>query len=286
MKKLAAVVTCVDSGSLAEEALYYLKKNSDPEITTLILIDNGSYIPLSKYDADHLVRYDLNIGGNAIFHKLIPKLESLNIDVVVYLDCDIMLREQKWDHRVLACFNNDKKLGLIGVVGSNEIDGAGGRGGGTMSCFLGAKYKTGTGSPASVHGLKVTGVHPASVVDHCVMSFPVKILKALPTQEDIHTPGHFYDRVLSCEVLSRGYRVAVVGILCDHFSGGTSAGIKNRDELYRKWLAAHNLPANTETPDLEIYKEGERRFLGKWRDELHFIPLLVNSDYSITHLGK
>ena len=200
-----------------------------------------------------------------------------------------MIRENKFDFRLLQCFTNDEKLGLAGFIGSTTIDQAGGRGGGTMAAFIGAEYKTIWATPASVHGLRVTGVHPAAVLDHCVMIFRLSVLKELPTQEDTHTPGHFYDRVLSCEVLNRGYHVVVIGIFCDHGSGGTGLckvpgehlGVKNRDEMYRKWLAAHNLPADTDNPDLEIYKEGERRFLSKWRDELRFVPVHVNSDYSI-----
>jgi len=294
MKKLAAVVTCMDSGPLAEEALHYLKENSDPEITTLILVDNGSYTPLPKYDADVVVRYEENIGANAVFHRLIPDLETLDIDVVAYLHCDVMVREKNWDHRLLEYFNADDKLGLVGFVGSNEIDGAGGRGSGTMCSFIGAEYNTGWASPASVHGYTATGLHPAAVLDHAVMVFPLHVLKELPKQEEMHTPGHFYDRILSCEILHRGYHLAVAGIACDHFSGGTGLckapgehiGLKNRNELYRKWLGENGLSANTENPDMDIYTEGERRFLGKWRDELHFIPLRVSVDYSIIHLRK
>ncbi len=294
MKKLAAVVTCMDSGPLAEEALHYLRENSDPNVTTLILVDNGSYIPLSKYDADVVIRFEENIGANAVFHRVIPKLDELEIDVVAYFHCDFMIRERGWDHRILACFNADKDLGLVGFIGSSEIDGAGGRGRGTMSSFIGAEYNTGWAAKASVHGRTAIGVHPAAVLDHASMIFSVQLLQTLPPQEATHTPGHFYDRVLSCEVLQRGYRIAIVGIACDHFSGGTGLckalgehkGVVNRDELYRKWLVAHNLPSDTENPDLEVYKEGERRFLGKWRDQLRFIPLRVNSDYSITHLAR
>ncbi len=293
MKTLAAVVTCIDSGPLAEEALHYLRENSDPDITTLILVDNGSYTPLPKYDADIVVRYEENIGANAVFHRLIPKLEELEIDVVAYLHCDFMIREKHWDHILLHHFNEDDKLGLVGFIGSSEIDGLGGRGGGTMSSFIGEKYTTGWGTAASVHGAYVIDINPAAVLDHASMVFPVHILKELPAQEDMHTPGHFYDRVLSCEVLYRNYHVAIVGIDADHFSGGTGLcrvpgeqlGLVNRDALYRKWLKEHNLPADVENPDIEIYKEGERRFLGKWRDELKFIPLRVNPDYSITHLA-
>ncbi len=286
MKKLAAIITCVDSGPLAEEALYYLRENSDPEITTLIHVDNGSYTPLLKYDADILIRYEENIGMNAVYHTIIPMLEKQNIDIAAYLHCDFLMREPEWDYKTLECFRQDSLLGLIGFVGSNDIGGDGGRGLGTISAFVGDKYKMGQATAAKVHGAVATGTHPAAVLDACAMVFSLNVLKELPKQEEMHTPGHFYDRIMSCEVLRRGYHIAVLGFKCDHMADGTAEGIPNRDQFYRQWLAEHDLPANTATPDVEIYLEGERRFLRRWRDELHFIPLHVNDDYSITYLGR
>ncbi len=295
MTKMVAAVSCVDSGQMAEEALYYLRQNSDPEVTKIILIDNGSYDPLQKYDADAVVRFDPNIGGNAVFHRMLSVLEhEYQTDLVAYFHCDLMIREKGWDHRVIDYFQKDPLLGLAGFIGSSEIGADGGRGSGTISSFIGAEYRTGWASPAKIHGAVAVDTHPAAVLDHASMIFPLDILKQLPKQEDMHTPGHFYDRVLSCEVLSRGYHIAVLGIQCDHFSGGTGMGKvpgeqkgpRNRDEMYIRWLTANNMTWNKDNPDLTIYVEGEKRFLSKWRDELHFIPLRVNSDHSINHLAR
>ena len=286
MKKIAAIITCLDSGPLAEESLRYLKENSDPDITTLFLVDNGSYEKLPVYDANILYRYPENIGMNAVYHRIIPLLETFEIDIAAFLHCDFLMREPGWDHKILECFNNDPLLGLVGFVGSNEIGGDGGRGLGTISSFIGDKYDMGQASEAKVHGAIATGVHPAAVLDACSMVFSLDVLKELPKQEEMHTPGHFYDRVMSCEILQRGYHIAVLGFKCDHMSDGTANGCPNRDQFYRKWLVEHNLPADTADPDAEIYMEGERRFLRRWRDELNFIPLKVNADYSITHLGR
>ncbi len=291
MKTIAAVITCVDSGPLAEEALHYLKENSDPEITTLILVDNGSYTPLPRYDADLCIRYEQNIGANAVFHRIILFLRDLEVDIVAYFHCDLMVRESKWDHKLLAIFNDDPLLGLVGFVGSSEIDGSGGRGRGTISSFIGAEYETGYASPASAHGYVATGVHPAAVLDHASMIFPVKILKELPPQEGTYTPGHFYDRILSCELLDRDYHLAVVDIKCDHFSGGTGLckapgehlGVVNRNEFYTKWLKENNISWIGDNPDLEVYKIGEKIFLDKWLREKRFIPLSVDSNYNIKH---
>lgn len=296
MGKLVTVVTCVDSAPLAEEALYYLKENTS-KASEVVLVDNGSYTPLPKFNADVLFRLKDNRGANAVFHRILPVLEGLEADYVAFFHTDLMIREKDWDQSVVEMFEMDKKLALMGFLGSDEIDAAGGRGLGTRSSFIGAEYKTIWASPAEVHGARSKGLQAAAVLDHMSMIFRVDKLKQLPSQElnDYHTPGHFYDRVLSCEVLYRGWRIATLGIDCDHTGGGTGLakartsmdvaepGVLNRDECYTKWLKERNIPFEEGRVDHAIYLEGERRYLGKWRDTLKYIPLKVHPDYSIEH---
>jgi len=172
-KRLAVLMTCVDSKELAEEALSYLRQNTTVE-TEIILVDNGSYTPLEKYDADRIIRFDVNIGVNAIFHRTIPELEESGFTHVAHMHCDVMLREKNWDEYLMFAFETDPKLSLIGLLGSNEIDGAGGRGLGTASSFMGGEYNTGWATKAEIHGRRVKGKEAAAVVDHLFMAFLVK----------------------------------------------------------------------------------------------------------------
>lgn len=294
-KRLAAIVTCVDSKELAEEALHYLRENTTPELTEIILLDNGSYTPLPKYEADRVIRYEENIGVNAVFHRTIKELEEAGFTHVAHMHCDVMIREKSWDEFLLFTFDTDPKLALIGLLGSNEIDGAGGRGLGTASSFFGGEYNTGNATPAEIHGRRVKGKEAAAVVDHLLMAFPLEKLKQLPPQEESgYAPHHFYDRILSCEVLARGWNVALLGLDADHFGGGTGLckvphegpelGCLNRDGLYRRWLTSKGIGFQEgDNLDLIVYKEAEKIFLNKWRDELHFIPVKVETDHSITH---
>jgi hypothetical protein len=292
--KLVVVMTCVDSGPLAEEALYHLRQNTN-KVTPIVLLDNGSYTPLTKYDADVLLRFEDNRGANAVFHRMIPYLESVGADCVAYFHTDLMVRENDWDQHVVTMFDIDPKLSLMGFLGSDEIDAAGGRGLGTRSSFIGGEYRTVWASPAEVHGARSKGLQAAAVVDHMSMIFRVSTLKELPKQEEMHTPGHFYDRILSCEILHRGLHIATLGIDCDHTGGGTGLakarvsndipepGVLNRDECYKKWLTEHRIDFDPERVDHAVYLEGEKRYLYKWRDVLKFIPLRVLPDYSIEH---
>ena len=297
MTRIATVITCCDSPPLAEEATYYARENSTKGLNEIILVDNGSFKPLPKYSADTLIRFDINGGPYAVHHDVIPYLDKQGVEFVAFFHTDLMIREFHWDEYVVGAFDYDPKLALIGFLGSNEIDQLGGRGLGTMSSFMGYEYKSVWASAAEVHGKRAKGLEPAAVLDHCSMIFRLSVLKEIPPASVNHVPFHFYDRIASVEVLNRGHRIAVYGLDADHASGGTGLskarteadkvelGVVNRNELYKKWFRENNIPFDEadENLDMVMYKEGERRFLDKWRDQLHFLPLKVNTDYSITH---
>lgn len=282
MSRLVTVVTSVDEPEWTKECIKWLKENSTPELNTIVLLDNGSYEPLPDMGADVLLRWDKNYGANAVFHRMLPELNKMNAEFVAYLHCDLMVREKGWDMRVVEGFDAHPQVALMGFVGSNEIDMAGGRGLGTVLNYQGHEYPFGKAVPAKVHGRPSRELEPCAVLDHCSMIFRIRVLGQLTPQEGNYSPGHFYDRIVCCETLYRGHRIAYIGIECDHFSGGTRGGVRNRDEFYSEWLESEGIPYNVENPDMSVYKEGEKRFLSRWRDEIKFIPLRVESDWSIT----
>lgn len=281
---MAVVVSCVDAPELAKECTMWLRTNTSPD-TIIILLDNGSVKPLSRFYADRLIRFDVNIGGNAVFHQMIPHLDKFGVDFVAYIHCDVMVREENWDQRVIAAFNYDPKLALIGFVGSNELDEKGGRGGGTMLNYLGSHYLGfGTSTTAEQHGTRVTELRPAAVLDHMTMIFRLSILRKLPPQEGNYAPGHFYDRICCAECVQQGYHVAYLGISCDHFSGGVAGGMASQLEVYKRWLAAEELAYDPNRIDTAVYMESERRFLHRFRDGTYkMVPYKVKSDYSVDH---
>lgn len=311
-KRLAAVITVVDSWEVAQESLKYLTESSTPELTEVILLNNGSFEGPKedltvKYPKDFaFVEFPENVGANGVFHKMLPVLDKMNtqwpekynFDVVAYFHNDLMVREPNWDSRILQAFDKDSNLALAGFLGSNEIDGAGGRGLGTTSSYMGLEYETISATPAEIHGRRTIGTEAAAVLDHVSMIFRIAMLKQLPASEESgYAPHHFYDRILSCEVLNRGWHIAMIGIQCDHSGGGTGLckvphegpelGVLNRDELYKKWLTQKEIPFTAEDNlDLLVYKEAERIFLDKWRDSMQFVPVKVASDYTVGHPRK
>jgi hypothetical protein len=288
MSRIAAVVYSSDNIHWTRMALEHLRRAS-PDIE-LVLIDNGSRVPYNVVDegflnpiADRIIRYDENIGGNAVFHRWMVDDWWGEDDVpefLAFLHCDLMVHEQCWDKRVVEAFDADPKLSLIGFVGSNEIDNLGGRGIGTMLNYRGEHFSNGQSSPAEHHGRRMVGLEAAAVVDHCAMIFRTSVLAELTMQEGHYAPEHFYDRILSCEVIDRGEHIAVLGIDCDHFSGGIGDGMANANALRLRWLQAEGFDYSDHFEDSysAVYKESERRFFARWS---HLFPFYVAPDYTV-----
>lgn len=291
MKPLTIVVYGLDSPFETRLALKYLRQNSDPSLTHIVLVDNGSTEPYEHWDADQLVRYETNIGGNAVQHRLLQEGQIEKTLLTGFLHADTMVRERGWDARVLKAFQDFRDVALLGFVGSNEIDAYGGRGGGTTLNYIGDFYEgLGQASKAEVHGRRFAGLMPAAVLDHMSMIFRTDKLLQLTPQEGHYAPEHFMDRIWCCEVLEHGWKVAYLGIACDHRSGGIGAGQPKAHALRMRWLEQEGIPVTaaegediTKISQDAVYRESERRFLTRFRDS-GFIPLMVSPDWKLHHL--
>lgn len=320
MKRLAVVFYNVGGHEMTKHAIDCAKMNSNPDTTSIVLVDNGSTEPyprtwLKDRSVDRIVRYEKTLGPNYLFHLWDPckddwwlndrncfKKSSNPVRVktfiepgeypasdhgsepvpefIAFLHADLFVYEKGWDKRVLEAFDADPKLGLIGFVGSNEIDSSGGRGSGTVLNFQGRDTPFGKASYAEQHGRRSTQLEAAAVLDGCVMVFRTSVLKELTPWVDRDPPFHFYDRVLSCEVIEKGYRVAYLGIQIDHLNGGIRGGTKEADEMRQAWVDKYNVPLSPHGLDHTVYREAEQLFFRKYRDT-KFFPLKVNKDYSV-----
>lgn len=284
MTSLAAIVYSSDNVNWTQLALAHLRDSSSA--AEIVLIDNGSTPPygdvLPERLYDRLIRYDENVGGNAVFHRWAKDgWWETPPDIMAFLHCDLMVYERGWDERAAGAFAADPALALVGFVGSSQIDERGGRGTGTMLNFRGSFYDGyGSASAAEVHGRRMRGLEPAAVVDHCSMVFRRSVLEGLTPQEGHYAPEHFYDRLLSCEVIEKGHRVAVMGVDCDHFSGGIGDGMAKADALRRAWLDAEGVAYDPADTYGAVYRESERRFFERYRG---FFPFRVGRDWSVEH---
>lgn len=285
---MAAVFYGVNNPLQAAHSIKHARANAS-EQTEIWYVDNGSneeYWPAEAIDiADRVILYPENIGGNAVFHRWIKdNWFHPNVpEFIGFFHVDMYIRENNWDLKVIDLFDQHQDLMLQGFVGSGEIDERGGRGGDTKLNYLGDTYEgIGQASPAERHGRRLRGAEWAAVLDHCSMIFRSDWLRSLKSQEEYYAPEHFYDRILCCETLSRGGKIAVNGISCDHFGGGVGGGIPGAAKLCREWLDARGIAYGKDQERTVTYVESEKLFHQEYL-ETGFIPLKVKPDGTVYH---
>ena len=197
--------------------------------------------------------------------------------IIAYFHNDLWIEDAGWDDRVINGFVDDKQLGMVGFVGSNEWGANGGRGGGTMSNFQGI----GRGSAAEVHGKRVTDLRPALQVDGCAMIMRRSTMDEVGFFE--WPPHHFYDRIYSLRIIKAGWHVGVFGIACDHISGQTANTQSGWQDTAKAWCNAHGISEMTaHNWDYTVYNVAEQRFLTELHEYLAGRQLIrCLYDYSI-----
>jgi len=278
MKKLSICIPVLNQHELAHATLDQLYKTINKD-TEVIVIDNGSDEAF-KDDRAIVVRFGEALGTYPIFPE---GFKYASGDILAFFHSDLVVWEQGWADRVIKEFEQDDNLGMIGFVGSDEIDERGGRGMGSTSNFQGKSLGRWKGSNASDHFSmnKSDGFSLAVVVDGCSMIIRREAWSDIGFREG-YPPHHFYDRLISCQLIENGWHIGVLGIECDHFSGQTT-GEPKYHKLAEDW-SRDNIPkAFWETEvgdsgfrwnwDKTIYKEGERQFLKEFRDYRHIIPI-------------
>ncbi len=283
--KLAVVISVLNQHQLATTCIDFVQAYSSQD-TDIIILDNASdpvfdYNILNLKDTRNIkiIRLEKNIG---VYPTLWEALKYTDADIIAYFHSDLMLCEKSWDDRVKKEFEDRTNLGLLGFIGSDEIDSQGGRGLGTSSNFQGNQHinsdvqgnkKSWTGSKAEVHGKRLEGFMKVAVVDGCAMIFRRTVLESIKQRVNF-PPHHFYDKLLSCEVQEKGFDVGVLGIGCDHISGQTV----NQEDAYQKmaeiWCNEHGIN-RTHNWDDAVYHEAQAQWLSEYRETKHFIPRKV-----------
>lgn len=287
--KLSIVIPTLNQIDLAKTCYKEILDNSFVG-TEFIILDNGSDEPIKQNDFPFakIIRNEKNTGVYPTFKQ---GMEVATGDVVAFLHSDVVVWEKGWDKKVLETFEKNTKLGLVGFIGSDEIGADGGRGLGTASNFQGKEITDGNkvwqGSAWNKHGALLLDYMKGAVVDGCVMILSRDAWNKIGYREDF-PPHHFYDRLISTQVLEAGYSVGVLGIECDHISGQTVNQEKGYQKMGREWLRTHieelryknlleDIPKDISqiVVDQSIYLIAEKMWLDEYRDKKHLIPIKV-----------
>lgn len=278
--KLSVVMPVLNQIDLAKACYMEAWRNASclDDKVEFIIIDNGSDVEIEPNDfhGATILRLDKNVGVYPTFNI---GMNHSSGDIVMFMHSDVVVWEKGWDQRIIDLFIAHPSLGLAGFVGSNEIDAHGGRGGGTASNFQGRtlddRWK---GSLWSDHGKHLTEHMPAAVVDGCVMILRRHAWDVIGYRKDF-PPHHFYDRLISTQMLERGFSIKVIGIEFDHISGQTVNAEKKYQQMAREWLSPNgeHEAANADSLNYDsiIYKLAEDRWLDEYRDKKHLVPIII-----------
>lgn len=318
MLKLTVVIGILNQHDITRRTIELLADNaSNPKDIQLVLIDNGSN-PEFNPDNHHalLERFGMvNIEHKSVNHGCYPYIFERGLfysftEIVMFIHSDLFVVHENYDNDIVAQFEANDNLGLVGVIGSTQIDSMGGRGMGTHSNFQGGEYilpeninthmaqVVWKGSPAEVHGARDAGfIIDGAVVDGCVMIFRKSVLQAIGFKKN-YPMHHFYDRAMSVQVREAGYKVGILGLKVDHISGQTAnhessyhdqakhwakekLGIDEPQqwaelEENKAWFANPTNPSRGNVPsgwDHVVYLTAEKLFLEEYRDQKHIIPI-------------
>lgn len=280
MTKLSVVVPVMNQLPLARACFEEMVKNTRFEgyETEFIIIDNGSDIPLDESDfvgVTKIIRNDKNIG---VYPCFLQGMIGATGDIVAFLHSDVVIWEDNWNSRVVQSFIDNPKLGLLGFIGSDEIDSSGGRGLGTMSNFQGFTLRSSegvwTGSSASVHGKVMSDYRNAAVVDGCVMIIRRDAWNTIGNRP-FFPMHHFYDRLISTQMLESDFQVGVLGIAFDHFSGQTVNQEQKYHDDARLWLQSRGALNEGEPIDQQMYLLAEKIWLEEYRELKKIVPCRV-----------
>jgi glycosyltransferase involved in cell wall biosynthesis len=296
--KLSVIISVHNQWPLAISCYNETRKNTCGDVE-FIIIDNGSNLPIiqQQFPGAKIIRNEQNIGVYPTFKQ---GFEVATGNVLAFFHSDVVVWEDKWDMGVIEAFDQIPKLGLVGFVGSSEIDFNGGRGGGTASNFQGRvlgqtiDIKQGLplnwiGSPAEVHGRRIDNYMKSAVVDGCVMIISREAWNKIGYRENFPM-HHFYDRLISTQMLEAGFEVGTLGVEFDHISGQTVNVEKGYQVTAYKWLVEKGYlntdldPQNpsfqvsfdeTHNYDPDIYQIAEKMWLSEYRDTKHIVPIKV-----------
>lgn len=242
----------------------------NPNDFRFVIVDNNSENPYNP-DLYGLGRGDpfpvdvvRNNENRGYYWPLLQAAEfATDGDIVGLIHNDVLLYEKGWDRRVIQSFVDNSNLGMIGFVGSDEVDDRGGRGGGTMCHFRGSN-----GQPQST-GKKVTDLHPAILLDSVVMLVRKPAIKSLGIDDSIPI-CHFVDKIWPMRLYEAGWNTAVLGVEMDHLGGMTAVANTRYHDSAKKWLDERGMD-DQGNPGLAIYLDAENRFLSEYRAK-GFIP--------------
>jgi hypothetical protein len=282
---LSIVITVMGQHDLTIFCLNKLISNQAGEIEIVIMDGKGDFeIKEGELSKDKPVNIRI-VRDKEAYPAFDYWMQDTKGDLMFFMHNDIIIEDYGFDALLRYTFFKYPKLGIVGFVGSDEMDKKGSRSWGTTSNFLGKTYTfkghTWKGKGAMTVGWqRYDGISPSVAVDGCAITFSRKGWSTL-SDKKLPMPYYDYDRIMCCRYLEAGWRIATLGVACDHISNMTAATEMKWHENVKEIGIKLNIPRVNDSSgkanwDISLHDQSKRLFLKEWRDEKHFIPRSVD----------
>lgn len=288
LPSLSIIIPILGQHDITQLCINKIVEHARGEIEVLI-IDNGNDFTAEPVDPSsniHLKVVHPEEGNIGVYPAFDYGVKHTKGEIVMFMHNDVILNEPGFDILLRYVFVRDKNLGLVGFVGSDEINEKGGRGWGTTCNFEGKTYtfrgKSWTGNNALVYGSKFDGFTNAVFIDASSMAIRRNTWEKIGFRSDFPIASHSHDRTTCMQVLEAGEKIGVLGVACDHMDGQTRLypNDKKYPNAYKAWAEKNNIEKvyredGSVDWDWSMRLEAKRRFLKEWKDEKKFIPRRV-----------
>lgn len=241
--------------------IYYVIPKHNDEIYQNFILSS-----IKRFGGNHLTVTSDEGKNDSIFVKYqegVKGIKDLNVpddDIVVFVHEDVGIVDINFKEKLELIFKQNKNVGLVGVVGTTELQESG-------AWWMNEGYKLrghlvqGDDNNKGFHLVKgpIGFFTDIVAIDGCFMATTGKIVKEI-IKFDVDTfkdDNHFYDIDLSFQILEAGYDIAVADILIFHKSMGKGA-LKDewfiaKDKFINKYKSkGYNFPISKDNFKNEI----------------------------------
>lgn len=264
-----------------------LKNNMEPT-TELMVIDNGSTDPIEDFFLKYLkpkrlnyIRNEENIG---MIRTMQQAYENCDTDILIVVHNDVFIYDHWFDQRVIAEFEKDPKIGIIGAFGSQGCGEYGERLQDVPMYMAGSVCAGKTNMlEAEVHGLRMKKeTNAVSILDGFFMAFRMDFLRKTNGFDQRYQFHHYYDRDICLESLKHGYNNLVIDLKCHHLSGLTANRGDYQDWVSQKTKTIREKTKDERSGDKYAHDSNAQLFHAKWSS---VAPLYVEDDFSFRNGG-
>ncbi len=212
--KKICFIACVNDNKKWEECLLYIKR---------LIVPNGYSIDVLSVEE----AYSMTAGYN-------EGMKATDAKYKIYLHQDVFIVDRFFLMEIIDTFKIDKKIGMIGMVGTSKMPKDGIMWNGDRAFSIYCKYNK--DKSLCEKYVQPTGDNVA-VVD-AVDGLLIATQYDLPWREDLFTQWDFYDASQSFEFRRRGYYVIVPTLgkpMCVH-DDGYILNLENYDDNRKIFL--------------------------------------------------